>query len=298
MKKQLLLLFVIQLIWASSYAVMKIALGEMPFGLILIFRYGIASLLFFLAGQLRLREKFSTREWFLILLVGVINFSGSPYLQLKALELCSAVDVSILVAFEPLLTALIALILLKERMGWSTALTFLIATVGVLVMNGTLGGGTPLGTLRLLGNLFFILSLACEGIYSAASRSLTERHPPLRLIAWMIFAGFSASLLAHGHQLTMPRLAAIGTHGWLAIGYLAIFPSALSYSVWTFLLKKIPLHRLALSLFLQPIQGSLVALLLLGERLDSRTILGGLIVLSSLFVWLKKHLVKTQPVVI
>ncbi|MDO8461680.1 MAG: DMT family transporter, partial [Deltaproteobacteria bacterium] len=255
MKKQLLLLFVIQLIWASSYTVMKIALGEMPFGLILILRYGIASLLFLMAGQLRLRENFSPREWFLILLVGVINFSGSPYFQLRALELCSAVDASILVAFEPLLTALIALILLKERIGWSTTLTFFIATVGVLVMNGSLGGDTPIGTLRLWGNLFFILSLTCEGIYSAASRSLTERHPPLRLIAWMITAGFLASLLAHGSQLTMPRLTAIGTHGWLAIVYLALFPSTLCYSVWTFLLKKIPLNRLALSLFLQPIQG-------------------------------------------
>lgn len=283
---KLLFLFFIQLIWASSYVSQKLALAEMPAGLVLVFRYGLAALFFLLAGQYSWREKFNKREWLLIGAVGVLNFSGSPYFQLSALKLTYAIDVSILVAFEPMIAALLAVLFLKERVSSSTLVTFLLATLGVLIMASGKGALGTFQWLRLTGDAFFFLSLVCEGCYSVASRHLVQKYRPMRLLAWMMLAGFFANLIGHGTLLTPANLADISWAGWFNLGYLALFCSVLGYGVWVRLLKKIPVNQLVLSLFLQPLLGSALAVLILKERLDLQTLLGGGVVFLSLLIWL------------
>lgn len=290
-KPMLFLLFALQLIWASSYVAMKFALAEMPLGLILILRYGIATFLFLVLGCFRFRNKFSLREWILLLLVGILNFSGSPYFQLKALTMTQATDTAILIAFEPLITALLAILFLKEALKLSTFLTLIIATLGVLIMTGfTATQESALHMTRLLGNLCFLFSLVCEATSTITSRHLTQKHNPFQLIAWMTLAGFIGNCIGNAKFLNLHPLQSISGAGWLATIYLGLFCSAIGYGGWTFLVKKIPVNQLSLSLFLQPVLGSLIAALVLNEKMDLQTALGGGMIVTALFVWMAMHL--------
>lgn len=286
----LTLLFLIQFVWASSYISQKMALAEMPIGLVLIFRYGIAALFFLMAGQYTCKQKFTGREWLLIVGVGILNFAGSPYFQLKALTLTYAMDVSVLVAFEPLIVAWLAVCFLKERVKPQTLLVFLMATCGVLIMASSKGAGGSFQWLRLMGDALFFCSLLCEGIYSVSSRHLVQKHPPLRLLAWMVLAGCIGNLLGNYPHLTGQNLRAISPVGWLNLCYLALICSCMSYTIWVWLLKKIPVNQLALSLFLQPILGSMLAFWLLKERLDGQSAFGALLILTTLLIWLRWQL--------
>lgn len=285
----LTLLFLIQCVWASSYVSQKMALAELPPGLILILRYGIAVLFFLLAGQYGLKQKFSKKEWLLIAGVGVINFSGSPYFQLQALTYTYAIDTAVMVAFEPLIAALLAVYFLRERIHPFTLLAFIAATGGVLIMALGKGDSGTVQWLRLWGDSLFIISLLCEGTCSITSRHLTQRHSPFRLIAWMVLAGFAANLAAHFPLLTTSAAAQISPAGWLNLAWLGLFCSVLGYWVWFFLIKKIPVNQLVLSLFLQPILGSFLAVILLKEKMDRQTLLGSAFVLLTLLTWLFKR---------
>lgn len=289
---KIFLLFLIQLVWAGSYVSQKMALAEIPLGLILILRYAIATLFFLFAGCLKINKNFSLKEWLLIFFVGVLNFSFSPYFQLKALSLTYAMDVSVLIAFEPLITAVLAFFFLKERLTRSTLWTFLIATAGVLMMAVSKDAGGSFQWFRLAGDLFFLGSLICEGINSITSRALSQKSPPLQLVAWLIFAGFLANLLRNFPLLTLHNIQAISIVGWINVFYLALFCSVLAYGVWVYLLKRISVNPIALSLFLQPVLGSCIAVWILKERFDLQMLLGSLLVVLSLGVWLTKHLKK------
>ena len=282
----LFFLFLIQLIWASSYVAQKMAVTAMPLGLVLILRYGIATLLFLLAGQLNFKEKFSRKEWLLIFFVGVLNFTGSPFFQLTALTKTVAIDTAILITFEPLVTTLLAILFLKERINRWTWLAFFAATVGVMIMSLHRSALGVFQWTRLWGDLIFLCSLLCEATCSTASRHLTQKYSPLKLIAWMTCAGFLANLLANFPLLTSQNLKAIPVAGWLDLFYLALFCSCIGYGVWVSLLKRISVSQLSLSLFLQPILGTFFAVLILNEKLDFKTVLGGMVVLTSLLVWL------------
>lgn len=287
-------LFLIQLIWASSYTFQKMALVEMPLGLVLILRYGLASLFFLIAGHFSLKEKFTKKEWGLIFLVGVINFAGSPFFQLQSLQLTYAIDAAILVAFEPIITTLLAVLILKEKLAPSTAWAFLVATAGTLLMSTSKGGAQTFQWARILGDFIFLGALICEGFNSITSRHLAQKYHPLRLVAWMVFAGFLANLMGNFSLLTLKNLKAISLSGWFDVFYLSLFCTCVGYGVWTHLLKKFPVNQVALSLFLQPFLGTLLAVLILKERPDLQTIFGGILILSTLFFWLRKR--QTQEV--
>lgn len=282
-------LFLFQLVWSSTYVAMKLAMTGMPLGMVMILRYGIASAAFCAAGFLNFRERFTLREWGLILLVGLLNFTGSPFFQLTSLKLTLASDVAIMVSFEPMVAACLAAWLLKEKMERGTLLTFLIATLGVLILstsNGTAGVGAAN---RLLGNSLFVFSLLFEGLCQVTSRHLVQKYHPFRLTAWMVFAGFLGNAATHADLLSLKHLAAIPALGWSMVLYLGLICTVMAYGGWAHFLKRIPVGHISLSIFLQPIFGTAIAAAVLGERLTVRGMAGMLIIIVSLLLWIRKH---------
>ncbi|MBI2083601.1 MAG: EamA family transporter [Deltaproteobacteria bacterium] len=284
----LILLLLLQIIWSSSFVAMKFALGDMPVGLVMILRYGIASLCFFLFGAYRGFHSFSKKTWLLVLMVGVITFSLSPFCQLKSLMLTQVIDVSVLVSMEPLITALMASLILKERIGWDLLFVFLVSATGVLILSGITWEGLsgPMTLARLFGNLLFLAALGCEAIYSTTGRYLSQREDPLKVAAWMHLAGFLVNLLIYSPTLREIPSFTEAKSSWTALLFLAIFCSFIGYAGWYLLLKKIPASRLALSLFLQPVIGSLTGYLLLNERFTKQTAIGASLIVFTLLSWI------------
>jgi drug/metabolite transporter (DMT)-like permease len=95
----ILLLVILQFFWSSSYVAMKLAMTEMPLGLVMILRYGIAGLVLLAACGFK-DWRISTRDFLLILAIGILNFTLSPFFQLTSLNLTDATDIAIMVAFE------------------------------------------------------------------------------------------------------------------------------------------------------------------------------------------------------
>ena len=290
----LLLLILLQAIWTGSYVAMKVALTAMPVGLVLILRIGIATLIFLLMGSFFRKNQFSRRDWLLILFVGIANFSFSPLFQLKSMELTQVIDVSVLVATEPVISALLASLILRERLTWETTLVFIIAAFGVVLLSGVTFEKllNPVTAPRLLGNLFFLSSLLLEGINSVAGRRLTQRHDPLSIVAWLMGIGFLSNLALHSGSLASIPASLKAPTAWIAVGFLALFCSVVGYGGWYLLVKRYPVSQLALSLFLQPLFGIAYGVLLMGERVTTRTAIGALLVVGPLLIWVIRNLIR------
>ncbi|MBI2345310.1 MAG: DMT family transporter [Deltaproteobacteria bacterium] len=294
----LLLLLFLQTLWASTYVVWKMSSSLMPVGMVLVVRYGIALLaLCSVVGCRRWMRGNSAmpapvpwrgRDAACIAAIGLLNFALGPYLQIVSLQMTLAADAAVIVALEPVVTAILAACVLHERLDRRTVLTFLIGTVGIAILSGVRFDGTAaFGTTRWIGNGLFATALLSEAAYSVASGRLTQRYDPLRLITWMIAAGMAGNLAVHWPNLTWSQLTAVPWSGWLLVAYLGLCCSAFGYAAWTYLARRIPVSRLALSLLLQPILGGGFGALVLGESLDWHWGLGATLTLSSLIFWLR-----------
>jgi len=79
-------------------------------------------------------------------------------------------------------------------------------------------------------------------------------------------------------------LSNLSTPGWGAILFLGIGCSGLGYMFWYSALERIEVSRVAAFLYIQPLVTLIAAVILLNERVTVTTVIGGVIVLFSVFI--------------
>lgn len=277
-----LILAACQTIWAGSYVAMLFAGAELPVGAVVTLRFGLASLLFL---PLVLRQglpRIERRDWALILGLGALNFTLSPSLQVASLRYTQAIDVSILVALEPLMTVLLAAVLLRESLNPRTWAAGAMAMAGALALSGVGLPGVEVTRERLLGNAMYIAATLCEVSVTLAGGRLARRYDPLAAMGLLKTAGFLAAAVLYAGVWNDVDFGAISAKAWGSIVYLGAAASVIGYGTWYWVLRQVPVSQAALTLFLQPIAGTLFGYLLAGENVGWNTLVGGVLILGAL----------------
>jgi drug/metabolite transporter (DMT)-like permease len=229
----------------------------------------------------------TARDASLLFLLGFAAFCFSPLLQMTGLSSSRATDNSLIVALEPLMTVLLAWLVLKERPTRVHFIAFGVALAGFALLTG-LGPAAFSNGLEphLLGNLLMLASLVGEALYSAIGRKLIVRHPPTAVFGSAIvfgvicltaFTQIRTGLPTWQQCLHMPWQSAI------ALLWLGPFGTALSYLFWMRALSAAPVASIALTLFIQPVLGPLWGGVFLGERLSVMQCLGSGLILVAVF---------------
>jgi len=222
------------------------------------------------------------RAWLLALSLGFLTFCFSPLLQMTGLDASRATDNALIIAIEPLMTIVLARFFLGEAMARSTVLALAASLVGFAMLSGLNWERVTFGA-NLFGNLILLLSLTGEAAYSSLGRKLSQRRAPVAvfgtaLLAGVVFLTFATAVLAG-----LPDLSLLETSAWLALLWLGPFGTALSYLYWMHALETIPVAPLALTLFVQPIAGTVWGYLFLDERLTPAQAAGGALILAAVF---------------
>jgi drug/metabolite transporter (DMT)-like permease len=71
---------------------------------------------------------------------------------------------------------------------------------------------------------------------------------------------------------------------WLGLGWLAIMSTVVAYLAWFKGLEKIEGSAAASTLFVQPLLGTILAIVLLNDQILPTTILGGLLIIVSVYL--------------
>ena len=277
-----LILAACQTMWAGSYVAMKFAGAELPVGAVVTLRYGLASLLFlplvFRGGF----PKIERRDWVLIVVLGAVNFTVSPSLQVASLRYTQAIDISILVAMEPLMTVLLAALVLREPLGPRTLAAGAMAVAGTLFLSGVGIPGAGFTRERLIGNAMFLAASLCEVSVTLAGGRLARRYDPLAAMGLLKMAGFAAAAVVYAGVWDRVDPAAVSARALISIAYLGAGASVFGYGAWYWALREAPVNQAALTLFLQPIAGTLFGYVLASERVGWNTAVGGALILGAL----------------
>jgi len=229
-----------------------------------------------LAGRAFLR--FERRDLGALLTLGVA-FAAYQVCYFAAIaRIGVAVAVLINICSGPIFVALLASVFLRERLNGATLLALLGATGGTAL----LVGGAPLA--ETPGALWSGAALALAAGFSYAlvavsSRSLAGRYHPLQPITAAFMLGALLLLpvaLSQGLVLSYPLT------GWLLLLHLGVVPTALGYALYLYGLRTTPATVSAILVLLEPLISTLLALVLLGERLAPLGWVGATLLLGSM----------------
>jgi drug/metabolite transporter (DMT)-like permease len=272
--------------WGISFVATKAALREVspPTLIATRFALGVALLLLLLAfrGQALLPPR---DAWAGLALLGFIGVLVHQAMQAVALTLTTAVKAGWLIGLTPIWSALLAVLLLGERLGRVRICGLAVGFVGATVL---VTGGQPLAVLRSLpstrGDLLILASTLNWAVYTVLGRGLLQRLGALKATAGSLTLGWLMVLpwfLARHGWRELSRLS--GTT-WLAIAFLGLACSGLGYLLWYGALEKVEASRVASLLYLEPLVTLAAAVILLGEPVRATTVVGGVLVLVGVLL--------------
>jgi len=192
----------------------------------------------------------------------------------------ASVNCAIIQGLSPFVTIVIACYLFHtERMNRLKWIGGAVGVLGVIVMNIT--GKGVLGGVTMLGEGFLILSLLVNACAAGLIKIFSQKEDPVALSGWQFMLGGAA--MAVIGALFGGRLHPSGLGAAAIFAYL-ICISAVAYTIWSLLLKHNPVSRIAPFMFLQPIFGVVLSLLLYGGSAADLPRYGAALVLVCLSI--------------
>ncbi|QVN00313.1 DMT family transporter [Pseudomonas rhodesiae] len=263
------------LCWAYSPIGVHLGLHSYSPGQLALLRFLIASL--FMGGVALVlgigRPRWRDVPWLLVLgFFGVfLHHTALNYGQ----QWVTAAASSVLAQSAPLFSVLIAFLVLKERVSvWR----WVCVSLGLVGVGVVICGDRGIGEIDPRGVLILLAALSWS-VYFALQKHYAHRYSPLTMACYMVWAG-TLMLCVNLPGLPAAVLRAPLTEN-LAVLVLGIFPSALAYLAWGYVLKHVEVSRASVAMYLIPPVAMLMAATLLGEQVTPWVVLGALIVLAS-----------------
>jgi drug/metabolite transporter (DMT)-like permease len=227
-------------------------------------------------------------HWRILLLLGIVGVGSHNALAYLGLNYTSATNGVILNSFIPIMIIALSWIFLRQRLSTVQYCGVLVSLTGVLAILSH-GSLAELVAFRLNGgDLLVILSMLLWSIYTICLR---WRPPGLHLLTFLFViacVGDTAILPFYIGELTWGRHADWTWEAVAALASVGLFSSVLAYIFWNRGVEQVGATVAGLFVHLMPVFGTILAWLLLGERLESFHVVGIALILTGIFVTSRK----------
>jgi len=250
-------------LWAGSFVALKIAFRSCDSYFVIFGRMAVATccaLLFY--RQIR-RCTYQKGDWLYILGLGLCEPCLYFVFEAKALMLTSASQAGMITALLPVMVAVGAWLVFKERMTRRIVSGFALAVAGVCVLTFT-GDATELAPNPPLGNFYEFLAMVTATGYTLILKRLSFRYSPLFLTSVQSVAGalfFALLMWVFG----IPFPETVSLEAALTIVYLGVFVTFGAYFCYGFAMGRMPASQATAYINLIPVLTLFFGWLFLGE---------------------------------
>ena len=278
-------LFLAIFLWASAFVGIRIGLYSYSPGSLALFRFMIASACMAL---IYIRQSSCQKiPWSARLQLGLLGVMGISVYNI-CLNYCeitvSAGIASFVIGLTPALTVLYSVIFLGERPTRTVYSGILISLSGLVLM--VIAGGD--GVAISYGVLVIFIATLASVAYSLLQKSYLQHYHPVAVTAWIIWGG-TLSLMVFAPALWREVLVAKPAATWAVI-YLGIFPAALAYLAWSYVLKALSASHASMYLYAMPVISSLLGFILLHEQPSNLSLCGGILTMVGAFYASRRRL--------
>jgi drug/metabolite transporter (DMT)-like permease len=260
-------------IWGGMYVVSKVVLEIIPpFSLVtlrLVLGAATLAVILMMGGF----PKLSKSQIYQVLGVGFIGYGISLSLQFLGTRLSTAANGSLVTSATPAFVLLFAWWLLGERITPRRFLALFVATLGVLAVIDP--RSAQLDPDLFLGNLFLIGAAVTWALYSVLVRKVTQNADVLLFSLIAFLGGLPVSVPAAAWELTATRIGEITPGVVGGVLFLGIISTALAMVLWNTAFAYVDANTASLTFFAQPVIGTLLGWLFLGEQVTPLFLLGG-----------------------
>jgi drug/metabolite transporter (DMT)-like permease len=197
-----------------------------------------------------------------------------------------ASNAAILTLCLPVVTALFAFLILKEKMNRVRWLSFIIAIIGVILCSTGDIKQMNFGSKYAIGNILIFLAIIGNAYYNTGVKKIASRYSEMELLffTYVVMVILLTPLVLYYENDIFVRISVFTRQTWTGMILLTFFHNFLSMLLFFKALKVLDAMQVALSNYLVAFFGLPVAAFWLGETLNSMAIAGGILVLFSTLI--------------
>jgi drug/metabolite transporter (DMT)-like permease len=274
------LVSIMVVLWSVNPVAGKIGLQYFPAPLLVAVRTSIAGLIV-LPALWRSRHLISRQDWLKLTLLGAGLQVGNQILYVNALDRTSVAHAAFIYSAVPVIILLLAASRGQERITTRKILGMSICIAGALwLASDQSGSGNPTPQ----GDAILVIAGLLFASFTVFGKEMRDRYGAVVLnslayvsgalllqpIIWIVYSDVS--------------LTSIPTDGWLAVAYMAIFPSVLGYLIYYWVLGHVPASKIAGVQYLQPLTATSLGWLFLGESITLTLALAGAVIMAGVYI--------------
>jgi drug/metabolite transporter (DMT)-like permease len=197
---------------------------------------------------------------------------------------------SVLAQSTPIFSTLIARFYLDEKVtAWRWSCVF-IGMAGAIIV---IMGDDDFTAFNMHGLLILLAALSWS-IYFTLQKRYSQHYSVLTIVCYTVWSGTGLLSLYFPGLVVQVMQAPARVN--IAVVLLGIFPSALAYLWWAYVLAHIEVSRAATALYLVPPVAMMMAAVLLHEKTSLMVILGGGIIIGSVLALNTEQQIKAWQV--
>ena len=288
MKKSLVswtLLFACNLMWSLQFTCIKLVQNQVG-AFSTVFIPMLLSAIFmlpFVYRTIRENKKRRLSDLKIFVVLALLGQFPAQVLVTIGTQQSTASNAAIINLSLPVVSALLAVVFLKEKMSPLRWVSFMLAIAGVVLCSLKDIMQTDFSIQYLIGNLLIFSGVLGSGFYNTICKKISGNYTEMEMLfyTYIFMIILLAPLVWHYEGYVFKNIPVFTTNTWTGLILLTVFHNFLSMILFFTALKNLEAIQVALSNFLIAFFGIPIAALWLHEKLSLLSVAGGILVLVS-----------------
>jgi drug/metabolite transporter (DMT)-like permease len=268
-------LWIVYIVWGSTYLAIDRAIVSIPPLFMLGARFAVAGVVLYAVVGRRVRT--TPRQWLAATGIGTLLLSIGTGGVAFAEQRIDTGLVALIVAIVPLWVAVLDRVVWGKRLTRGGAAGVAIGLVGVALLVDPAGASGR----ELVGALMPIVGSFCWAFGSLWARTAPLPEQPLVAAAMEMIGGGAVLFVASLALREDVSLGAITGESLAGVAYLVVFGSLIAYSAYAWLLQRAPASLVATYAYVNPVVAVALGYLFLSEPLTRSMLAGGAAIVTA-----------------
>jgi drug/metabolite transporter (DMT)-like permease len=265
----------------------KIALAELTPVTLIIMRLILAvALLFVIARATKKDFSIDLKKHSGILLLALIAVLHL-WIQVTGLKYTTASNTGWIIGITPVFMAILGYIFFREKLRIINIAGIAVAFFGLLLLIGK-GDFSKIDLISNKGDVMVLISAFTWSIYSLVNKKITFSYPPMMTIFYLFLTMAVILIPFNISGETLSSVINLSGRGWVAVLFLGLICSGVSYVFWAQALKNMDSARVGAFVYFEPFITIFTAWFILNEQITFVIVLSGVIITTGVILVNKK----------
>lgn len=233
------------------------------------------------SGKLRILKGYKLKDYGITILSGLLGTFFYYIFYYAGTNVMPASKAFIINYLWPIMSVVFACIILKEKMTFRKGIAILISFIGLCIVSGSDLKGFD--ATMLSGIIFCVMGAVMYGLFTALNQKYDYDKAISMMINYFVAFVLTSVINAVNNDLFIPKLSQLPGFVWNGV-----FTMAIACTVWVIALESGKTAKVSNLAYLTPFLSLIWTFLILKEPLNINSIAGLIVIVSGIFVQLKK----------